>query len=375
MNDKIKSRFVPIPKHPFDLGSHQQNSRAINALRNMQIVVGKEARIHSTDSNTIIEIPPSSPQLAPFYPFKIYQPSNFAGFTTGFTFDPVTYDGVVCNIDSTVPTDMTSIPPTVNPTTDAWRFWSIRSGLVDVRNNYDTSGGFPDSQEIGNWVGKWIPVIYVDDISQAGGTDGNEPANIDIRPTALPFDVQTDVSQYPPLIIPGDASSFYLNYCKLQLWIQIIPDGFETEAKVKIQGSLWDRFNPGFPVLGKNSIPIGYVDNGITFNNDLGEYSLTQFTPTQMVFDHQYNRYPTGSGNFAGDDFSTILNVRGIYSDTFISPSDLEQQYMYPGDVVIFKKMSPTSGGMYMWVYTYPHLFNSNYANTGLWKQVFSWHT
>jgi len=303
----------------------------------MSIVVGKEARIHSTDSNTVIEIPTPSEQLEQFYPFKIYQPTNFKDFDTGFAFDPITYDLVDCLIDSNIPT---VYPYTVNPDTDAWRFWAIRAGQVEIRPIYTliSDATVCDLRSPNNYGWKF---------DFGDGCDGNSQYGSIIEPYTE-FDTPTTKTKLPPLILPDPISGDFTNpYIAFYLWIQIVPD---TQKNVlpyaKIQGYMGTNVFAAnqIPVQGKYTIPIGTIDNNNSF--DGGVYHLDNFTVDQFIFDNQVNLFPKGGGNFLykdafSPDGSTSLNYRGFYRSAGTSwPLDLKDQIMYPGDVVWFRDFS-----------------------------------
>jgi hypothetical protein len=139
-----------------------------------------------------------------FYPFKIYQPSNVSSFLTGITFlDPSSGVGTVCNIDSTVPTNFASTPPTVNPS-ETWRFWSVRSGQVEIRPIYTLlllgNEYYSDDGDLihdpNNWGWKY-------EVSK--NSDGNSP--FVHRSDDIDYDSQTTETILPPLII-NDNNNF-----------------------------------------------------------------------------------------------------------------------------------------------------------------------
>jgi len=254
----------------------------------------------------------STPQLS--HPFKIYQPSNFASFATGITFlDEESGAPTVCNIDATQPTDFSATPPTVNPVTDAWRFWSVRCGQVEVRPKYKVlNDGFYYSGPDFDLIYNATNYGYRYNIQQ--GTDGVTPWY-----SGLGFDDPTEATLNPPLIISSDATPGQLVF---GIWIQIqdstvggLPVASIEARRIAI-GDV--QGNGPYPLSSENRICIGCinVENG-------------QTTVIQEVFDHVNNRFSRAS----------VLNWRGnYYADTGLTdPADLASQVIYPGDVVTYQ--------------------------------------
>ena len=261
---------------------------------------------------------PTKP-VEPFYPFKIYKPSNVSSFSTGITFlDPTSGVGTVCNIDSTKPTDFAAIPPTVNPTTDAWRLWSVRSGQVELRPLYTQLDA---DQASNNWCMKYTVNT---------NTDGVNPTTPYIGDND--FSALTNKTAFPPLIIPnavgvGASTSFYI-------WISIVQDVDDTSLPYAMISATRDdsMIDTGWPVQNASAIPVGVVSNVFGGADGFGNYPLN-FTVEQMIFDHQTNLFPKGNGNFG---IGGTMNFRGGYNAVrgTYSPADILSQFAYPGDVI-----------------------------------------
>ena len=278
---------------------------------------------------------------APMHPFKIYQPTNYASFAAGIAFlDPSSGVGSVCNIDATKPTDFTAIPPTVNPTTDAWRFWAVRTGDVEVRPLYSSQDYY--GVDGTNWGVK---------LTVENNADG---VFIDY---AEGYDAPTTDTNNPPLIIPDAPGGNFL--IGMALWIQITPDASGADyPSAAIAGcACFEGFSPqwslypgfGNGMQGPNMVPIGIVyANGLSDTNP--PWYLGVPVVKQELFDHAINRYSPGTGNFmVGINYTTTprtnymaggaMNFRGVatwdkVSAYDCSPTDLEDQVFYPGDVI-----------------------------------------
>ena len=254
-----------------------------------------------------------------FYPFKIYQPDNFASFTEGTTFlDPSSGVGTSCNIDATKPTDFTAIPPTVNPTTDAWRFWSVRSGYCEVRPIYSLLGptGGDTFSDPNNFGFKALVSGNTDLIFPSPANDGT------------PFDLSTSATVGVPLIIAGTPGSD--NFISFVIWIQIIPDTSNAalpSVAIAAATSL-SELTGAFPSDGPNLIPVGKI-----CPNQNPDFSYqSSFYVIQHLYGHVTGRFPPGNGNFSPT--SCVMNMRGsCYSGgSSPYPADLQSQIFYPGD-------------------------------------------
>jgi len=294
-----------------------------------------------------------------FFPFKIYQPSNVAQFGTGITF---LASGVpsVCNIDATQPTNFTLTPPTVNPITDAWRFWAVRSGQVEIRPLYTL---YEIGQEYSSDTGDVIadPNYWGWKYTINTNTDGINPLNLLYNGIAggNDFDSQTDETFFPPLINCAAPSPF--NYSAMFLWIEITPDSPDgTPPFVQINGAVTDS-DPidalPWPQPSPYIIPIGVISN-IFYGADGAGNLPFYFSAEQFVFDHQVNLFPKGNGNFASGYSNPltglVLNFRGaILYDGSSLPLDLESQIFYPGDLISHQVGSGV-GDIHQYLFTSP---------------------
>jgi len=266
------------------------------------------------------------------HPFKIYQPSNVSQFASGVTFlNGTTATRVTCAISSLVPTTpqpWNAIDPiTVNPITDGWRFWVVRTGLLDYRPIYSLSnppdfsndnyhGIFPSE----NFV--WKFPVGTDGVMPVTGHDFDDPT------TAAWPDSRTTI-----LIIPGTIS--VTNATFFSLWISITPETILAAPAFSVVGALFNVNNPsesslfGFPSPLK--IPIGQI------NFTLSESSILV---SQYLFDHVRGRYPAPLGNYLNGtsqfNSGSVFNFRGVCDadNAIYTPADLDKQVFYPGDVV-----------------------------------------
>lgn len=304
------------------------------------------------------QFPATQKTTIPFFPFKIYRPTNIGDFKTGITFlDPASGAGTVCNIDATQPTNFAANPPTVNPVTDGWRFWAVRTGYVEVRPIYNLLAGpnggdtFADSN---NYGFKALVEVNSDGIFPGPEFPNNN------------FDLQTFKTVNPPLIMAGNPGSN--NFISFVIWIQITPDiagGGLPVASIAAATSL-SEFAGQFPTQGPNVIPVGKIAPA---NQDIINQPYTStFYVIQEIFDHVSNRFPPGNGNLSPS--SCVMNMRGQCKadGTTPFPADLAQQIFYPGDCLwitdlsrIYQQKSqnptkwpvggPGSSGAWQWIF------------------------
>lgn len=309
------------------------------------------------------------------HPFNIYKPSNVSKFTVGVTFLGNGGTPTLCNIDSTVATNFAANPPTVNPLTDAWRFWTVRCGQVGIRFNYTLMVGqnytgaspFFDFLEVGgNWEAQYNVQVY---------TDGHAPCydSVDFDNPTTQIRVGSPAAM--PIIISQTPSGG--NPVKFALWIKISPDTSSAAlptALVVGNGivSTASNQNP-FASFDPTAIPIGIITYYAPGNFGDGT-SANQVD--QMLFDHAVRRFPCGNGNYnfymGSKTVSNIFNFRGAYNytdPTTSSPSDLTSQIFYPGDVVsVFN--SPSNDGIYQNGNSDPIVWPAAGVWTGNWNKL-----
>ena len=292
------------------------------------------------------------------HPFKIYQPTNYAQFATGITFLGTDGTPTTCNIDATKPTDFTATPPTVNPTTDAWRFWAVRSGLITLRPIYSIIRVFtPDNSDLGyNYI--------VDENS-----DG-----ISSFYSFNEFDNPTTSTSNPPLIMSGNPDP-YSGGIAFEFWIKITPDTNGAEVpSAAIAARTTNDSEPTkdgiLPASSPNMIPIGSV---------FQSFDLSSFIPSmypevvsQTLFDNVLNRFPPGNGNFGSGG---VMNFRGVYqkSSATFTPDDLDQQVFYPGDCVFVTNAGGVDRARSLYQYTAVNadFWDGDPFFSGNWKFIF----
>ena len=326
----------------------------MGTIVDVKVIGGSGKMVQRPEGTTLIIDPKvSAAESTPMHPFKIYQPTNFASFATGITFlDPTSGVGTVCNIDATVPTNFASVPPTVNPLTDDWRFWAVRSGYVEIRPVYSIPYG--DASPDGIVIGYNQQVFT--------GSDG-----ISAEVTNQPFDDPTTETLFPPLILNGDlsveSSASYL------FWIKIIPDTNGSEyTNVKIAISKIGV--GGFYTASQTPtmIPIGSLV--LTFNENFGVVKLP-YIVAQQLFDNVQFRFPVGNGNFGGGG---VMNFRGIWdsvNDT-TAPADLKDQVFYPGDLITIIGSPAGGNSIYQLMDNYPVMWDipGGPPSSGAWEMI-----
>ncbi|MDE2097611.1 MAG: hypothetical protein KGL39_10220 [Patescibacteria group bacterium] len=314
------------------------------------------------------------PQTQLSHPFKIYQPTNVGSFTQGVTFLGGDGTPTLCNIDATKPTNFSSVPPTVNPTTDAWRFWTVRCGQVEVRFNYTLmqvknyfgSAPFYDLIEAdGNWTAKYNVQVY---------TDGNAPCYNQINfddPTTI---IRVGFDAPMPLIISQIADGTHPVI--FGIWINISPDTSSASLPTAlICGNAIvatsTNQNP-FPLYGPNVVPVGIIRYYSAGN--FGDGTSLNYVE-QRLFDHVQGRFPSGSGNskiIGGPITSNVFNFRGQYNYNVPAstlPSDLTSQIFYPGDVVMVYNSSGLNG-LYMNQNKIPYAWGGGGGFLSNWNRI-----
>jgi hypothetical protein len=336
-----KTKFVPPIKHPLDLRSLRQMRDAVNALLNGQVIAGKTGQLHYSDSNIIVELPTPEIPAIPMHPFEIYQPAVPSFITTGITFLGTNGVPTVCNISASVPTDFGSSPPNVNPSTDAWRFWAVRSGLVELRPLYIIDL----IQNITTPNGSVYGLLMM-----ADNTDGNGIA-----------DSSTTTTQTPPLIFSGNPS--FGDNSTYEFWLQILPDALNVNQpapNVIIVPRVASAFSGILTAATNTYIPLGVVIPAPT----TGAGPIIE----NIIRGNVTGRFGAGNSNFGNGG---VMNFRGTYqsNNSIYLPADLNSQLFYPGDVVTITSTSlPNS--MYEFVANYPAFWPEAPSFGTNWKQI-----
>ena len=308
--------------------------------------------------------------ITPFYPFKIYQPNNFSSFATGITFLGQDGTPTVCKIDATQPTNFGSNPPTVNPTTDAWRFWSVRCGQVECRPIYTNIGLYQvtnsqDNAIIGtpnNWGYKYNVFRGTDGVSPYYTSPGLGDSKV------YGFDDPTSESFNAPLIIAGNPDG--TGDIVFSIWINIAPD---TSGALLPLITIQAATGP-YPDSNPQIIPVGVVAASPLTNTTFGP----PYVVIQELFDHVGNLFPPGDGNFEFGA-SSVMNFRGQMDGdlSFAVPDDLLSQVFYPGDVVEVEYSSGTFNltSICQYADAAPGFLNDNPIGDPNWSTLFTFNT
>lgn len=308
--------------------------------------------------------PPQDTAALPKHPFQIYQPSNVSAFKTGIAFlGPGDGVATMCNIDATKPTDFTANPPTVNPS-EAWRFWAVRSGTVEVRPTYKVPVAHFANNQYGDVVGD-LGDNYALKYFVKNYTDGVSP-----HVTQAPFESSTDETVNPPLILSRAANG--PNTFVFGFWLKITPDTATADVKVQLVAQVVYPDISGFiqSVPGDNTgntIPVGYVYfAGSTEPEYIAHY----------LFDNVSGRFPSGNGNFSavgGGKGGTMMNFRGVlnFQSGVTSPLDLTQQVFYPGDCIFINHFGALNNQSVIYMFTGDPKVWGNGLLDNNWLQIF----
>jgi len=313
----------------------QQHTVAINKLRRRVL----------TPPQTQVQV---EPQLSPFAIYKINPPPD--GNPYAITFDE-SGNQISITIDSTVPTDFTAMPPTVNPRTDAWRFYQVRSGYVEVRPYFSIPDDF-----LLNYTNSYAllyPVFdYTDAVTPygllAGGTYG--------RQWDAPYKTTIGNNVPVPIVIPSNPSGDldFDGNILFSLWLTIIPDADSFSlVNITLNGWRWAADVGGgynlspFPYPSPNIIQLGII------KSSQANTSTPPATPYDLVVDqmqsgHVVNRYSPGMLGFSissannppgyGDVIPGALVYRGNWQDD----ASINDSVFYPGDFVSYRQTGRT---------------------------------
>jgi hypothetical protein len=283
--------------------------------------------------------PPQTQQtFEEFHPFKIYQPDTNLLATTGTTFD-ISGNPLSIAIDSTVPTNL---PTTVNPTTDGWRIWAVRTGRVSARGStfisYDYQLWIPGNNSITN-DSDFASTFEV------AGCDGIAIGN----QNGLPYEFDPALVsgyQISPIVLPFNFDSFGLY--SIALWVQIDMINLTAQLKATRYNTL-SGYASAFPQASDGSfVPIGAITS-LGYNYYQSGANPKALTAFQIQYGNAINRYgmfQNNQGNTSGDGlvFSASINYRG----DFLNDVGLSSFAFYPGDVVKIQKeidLTATSTG------------------------------
>ena len=347
--------------------SRQENSNTI-AIQKLSSEVSKQRR------RIVGGFIPQKPNPPPLFPFAVYKcsppavPLNPDGtpilpLPQATTFDS-TGRQVVCNLDTTNPTNFAAVPPTVNPLTDVWRFYAVRNGYVQTRPYFSViSMGQLNNSFSYNKDYTYLYQVY-------DGTDGINPFGFSSAFYEWNDPITTPETPLGFLVIPSigaggngqpapdfGAGGLDLDFdgnILFSLWLEITPDPADGSSfiQIKVNGWRWSLdiggfyLNNPFPSDSPNIIPIAVIKSGNA------SFSTVSPDPYDLVVDqiqsgHVINRYLPGMYN-PGASFG---NGGGVPTPTSIVPGplifrgdwdmdDIQSQVFYPGD---FVKQTPTN--------------------------------
>ena len=313
--NKLSTKYVPLPRHAFDLQAQRQMAQAINALRNNRIVQGTGAgMVHNSDGNTVYELPAVEDNL---FPFSIYQSDN----NTATSAQKALFTAQGINI---------------NPLT-----FQIRGGLIGCRpyiNSPSTSTNWPIGALVGNSeldLATYCTDGLVDNYySPASDNIGTCIILDDVNPTLicglaagspfgspLVFNAQVALNQNPTRGI-GIAEP---NFRGAGFWLEVVDDA-NNGVYINLWGSMYSAENTStraqWPVpSAPNIVTVGIVST--YYPGDAGSNPITSVF--QIIGANLVNRYPPGSTTF-----------RGNWTDLFAAlPSGITHLWFYPGDQVV----------------------------------------
>lgn len=304
-----------------DVNTLRMMRDAVNALLNVTTVGPIEHNV--TDSNSVLKVASQSPAV-PMFPFKIYKPDLSTIANVGTIFDIFGNPSDIA-INSTVPTNL---PLTVNPTTDAWRIWAVREGLVSARSYLFTC--FDQQFVLPGFLFKTTN----SDFSTLLEVKGCDKIGIG-QPVGVPYDfdvLSSNLVKVKPIILPFnfDFSGLY----SIVLWIQVDMENI-TATLMGTRYQTLSGYQSAFPNPTDSSfIPVGMITSlGINFYKSAGDpKAVTGFNIQIGDLLSRYGSFQNNNGNSLADDliFSATTNYRG----DFLNDNRLADLVFYPGDIV-----------------------------------------
>ena len=348
--------MIAEPKPPSGLSAeaswHRQLLRWVKgwfvlSIEGYRITETTNGRVFKKES---VSVAPSTPftQVPGMHPFRIYKPNPLPPDGTAVTTFDSSGNPVAAIVNSLIPTNESAIPPTYNPLTDAWRFWCVRNGMVEIRpwfKYFDYDSTLAAGAEIAE-NNSFLFYVWT-------GTDDINPVD-----SYLPYDspVTYPQSSGTILVIPGvpvvtEAGGFIA----FSIWLEITPDtaDYGGDLGLAIKGWRTDGeigTNP-FPDSSSLIIPIGYMESNIAPFFVGGQIDTYNLIVSQYVFDHIRNRWPPG---MYGENGIGALSYRGDWD-----ADDIQDMVFYPGDVIRKKAVVNVSGNN-DWFFDAVSLYMSN---------------
>ena len=327
----LSRKFVPIPKHAFDIGAQRKMAQAINAMRNSRIMQGDSTGIvHHSDGNMVIELP--AQPLVKIHPFQIYNIKNASATAA----QRKIYTDAGLDIDSLT--------------------FQVRGGIIGFRNFYGNGTDYPDLVQ-GNYESNLY--VYGTDSPSPEGLDGNpngagdmdypakpntdnsiiiDPVNDTLISSVDNYDTQIVLNTQPDV---GDGSRW------ASIWVNSVnlAEGTFPEmwARMLIPGS---GFNNAFPT-DENVIPIGIFGVDVKFVANSSNFLIKPFA-NQYLNDNMVGRYTPNCSTYRG--LWSVLNAQ------IVGGNGLQ---MYQGDIVVDDTVNFTrnitggGGGSFQYQKTY----------------------
>ena len=297
----------------------------------------------------------TQPSSASFYPFKIYQPTNvsqFIGQTVPLVVAYVTGGAFqTCKIvNAQTPTNLALNPPQIS-VADTWRFWAVRSGIVEVRMNYGVSipDGGPQNGTFENFAFPVVPPQCDNVLELITG-------QWSFWYTPFASD-STSTTAENIIVLGGNLSAE--GFLTAPLWIETTQDSASTvfpTANIRgfVNANSADNTEQIFTEYTREQFSLGAI--AIQPSGAGGNVAVN------FIFDNVRARYPVGNGNWpSGGGNGTVTNIRGNSSydtqsgDGETGPADLATQLFYPGDLVAdYNVTGDAVNWNTIWVFTGP---------------------
>lgn len=356
MSNQRPTKFLDPIRSIADLSGLEAMRQAVNSLLNAKVVNGAVNGFIPADGNVIYQI--AQPQNT-FRPFQIYKPdlANLLEVGATFLFTGELLGGIA--IDSTQPTSLDGDGnfQSVNPITDGWRIFAIRTGFITARtgealaNGQDFNLGISQVSYVAPDLATGIEVLGCDGFGMGVNAefynfnDLGYPREFNTENTP-DFSAASVFKRVIPFIIPPtwnqrDATQAFF------LLIGVDSNGIYPAINGFVQ-TLPDEPAPGIGFTVPETSLTGYPLGVISYQG-VGQY---QNPPTTTIYQVQYGNIELGYGRYMNSwieqefadplTYSATLNYRGHWQNDPITG-----RLFYPGDVIVYQKKITIAGTDY----------------------------
>lgn len=322
-------------------------------VKDVRFIGGTAKFIEGKDGQTLVlHTPPPPAQVIDYHPFEIYKPDLSGLSTSGWIPDG---SGIMRPIAISTATP-TNLPTTINPKTDAWRIWAVRTGAVSLRNLYSATvdnqvflTGFEASVPLSDFSMSYEVTSGCDSV--ALGNQTGLPYEYDPGSDSLAskFGLVVTPLILPASITPSPIGTPPLYGLALVVRIDTAANGSGSGLPpATLMGFVYNcltQYNTAFPTPADcMAIPIGAISAlGYKYYESGGDSK--SFTPFQIQYGNILSRYglfENQNQESSGDLlYNATLNFRGNWQNDQIA-----DEIFYPGDTIQYQReMDFTASG------------------------------